>query len=327
MDNNKGLTRQVAPAIQDQIKSDLGLSTPFIKGQKITVRNCWHFSTDGSAVDSMFYDDQDFIDAMNRIFIVLRKHNVTILAFVLMDTHVHFILHGRYDECLLFVNDFVSRTSRHISIRHKDRNKLKGIPISHQSIDDDRYLKTAICYVIKNPPVAGLPFMAWNYPWSSGPLYFQRGKHWTADTRSSGALDGILGTRNWRNQLKTKTRSDTNISMHDGMVLPQEFVAVDLVESIFKTTRSFNYFMCISKEEDIESQSSIISHLSIPIQEMRQHRTELCRQMFGVETIKSLTAQQRIRLARALRGRYNSSIKQITRLCGLRYDESLSLIE
>ncbi len=34
-----------------QIRSDLGLNFPFIKGQSIPVKNCWHFSTDGNAVD------------------------------------------------------------------------------------------------------------------------------------------------------------------------------------------------------------------------------------------------------------------------------------
>ena len=37
-----------------QIESDLGLNVPFVKGQKIKVKNCWHFSTDGNAVDAMF---------------------------------------------------------------------------------------------------------------------------------------------------------------------------------------------------------------------------------------------------------------------------------
>ena len=40
-----------------RIESDLGLNTPFIKGQAIPIKNCWHFSTDGNAVDVIFKDD------------------------------------------------------------------------------------------------------------------------------------------------------------------------------------------------------------------------------------------------------------------------------
>ena len=55
-----------------EIVSDLGLDRPFIKGQRIIIKNCWHFSTDGKAVDVMFEDDDDFIAGMNRIYIIVR---------------------------------------------------------------------------------------------------------------------------------------------------------------------------------------------------------------------------------------------------------------
>ena len=75
-----------------QIVSDLGLDAPFVKGQHIPVKNCWHFSTDGNAVDAIFEDEDDFIDGMNRVYVTLQAYRVIILAFSLMDTHVHFIL-------------------------------------------------------------------------------------------------------------------------------------------------------------------------------------------------------------------------------------------
>lgn len=309
-----------------QIETDIGLDIPFCKGQKITVRRCWHFSTDGNAVDFMFYDEQDFRDAMNRIYVVLDKYDVIILAFVLMDTHVHFILYGEFEDCKRFVHEFVARTSRHISVRHGETHKFESLPINYQKIDSDRYLKTAICYVIKNPPVAGLPFMAWNYPWSSGPLYFNCGKSWTMTPAKDGSALSELNTRERWSTLRSRLRTGDDPAMYDGIVLPGEYVAVDIVERLFKTARSYNYFLCISKEIDIESRAGYISRLSIPIAEMRQHKNELCRSMFGVESIKSLNTQQRISLARSLHRKFNSSPKQVIRLCGLVYDETKTLI-
>lgn len=319
MDKDKGLVLQ--------IESDLGLNSPFIKGQIIAIRRCWHFSTDGNAVDVIFYDEQDFIDGMNRIYVVLKKYDVIILAFVLMDTHVHFILYGELKDCNSFVHDYISRTSRHIMMRHGENKKMKRVPINYQAIDNDRYLKIAICYVVKNPPVAGLPYMSWNYPWSSGPLYFNKGKSWTSATRSSNAPISRLGAREWRSTMKTKIMTEDTPDLFNGMVLPQEFVDKDLVERIFKTTRSYNYFLCITREEDVESHGGSISRLSIPIQEMRQYRSELCQSMFGTNTIRSLNTQQRLKLAKVLRNRYNSSLKQVTRMCGLVHDEVKGLIE
>ena len=62
------------------------------------------------------------------------------------------------------------------------------------------------------------------------------------------------------------------------------------------------------------------------MQEMRQHKNEVCQELFGKKSVKSLSTEQRIRLARTLRRRYNSSIKQIARLCGLVYGEVKDLV-
>ena len=49
------------------IVSDLGLERSFIKGQSVTVRNCWHFYTSGDSVESLFHSVEEFRDGMNRI--------------------------------------------------------------------------------------------------------------------------------------------------------------------------------------------------------------------------------------------------------------------
>ena len=84
--------------------------------------------------------------------------------------------------------------------------------------------------------------------------------------------------------------------------------------------------MCVSKESEVDSRGGAISRLSIPIQEMRQHKNELCWEMFGAKSIKGLDTRQRLILAKALRSRYNSSIKQIARLTGLVFDELKDLL-
>ena len=352
-----------------QMVSDLSLDKPFVKGKNLPIRNCWHFCTDGNAVDRLFDDDQDFRDGMNRVFIVRRDFSVIILAFCLMDTHVHFILYGAFEECNKFMHKFVQLTSRHIWFRHAERKKLWRLPISHQFIDNDFYLKVAICYVIKNAPVAGLPFNALDYPWSGNPLYFRRMGYWNsflAPGTRIGATDGpdvmhgatavlqrapevvtagkeavlgrLAGTavigeflkemsqRKVKALLKTKTEITEDVLVIDGIVYPGEYVAWEIVERIFKTHKSFNRFMCISKEEDVENRGGSISRLSIPIQEMRQYRNEICKELYGVESIRTLSAKERLKLAKVIRSRYNSSLKQIARVCGLLYEEVKDMI-
>jgi hypothetical protein len=121
--------------------------------------------------------------------------------------------------------------------------------------------------------------------------------------------------------LNTKNDNIQDASVIGKIIFPGEYVAYELVENIFKSVKSFNWFMCISKEEDIESRGGSISRLTIPIQEMRQHRNAICQELFGCNTVRTLDTTQRIKLARIIRSRYNSSLKQIARLCGLVFDE------
>ena len=307
-----------------QIESDLGLNVPFVKGQKIKIKNCWHFSTDGNAVDAMFEDEADFIAGMNRIFVVVQGYNVVILAFSLMDTHVHFILYGTFEECNRFMHEYVRLTSWYISITHHESNKLDHVPIRHQPVEDDFYLKTVICYAVKNAPVGGIMFNALDYPWSSGPLYFRRQSYWSSPRWMDGVETGqAMGSEQRKSALRTKNASisHTVVPMIGPLVFPGEYVAYEIVERLFKTCKSFNFFLCITKEEDVEARGGSISLLSIPMQEMRQHKNEVCKELFGQQRVKGLSTEQRLRLARTLRARYNSSLKQIVRLSGLVYDE------
>ena len=315
---NDGLLRQ--------IEMDLSLNSPFVKGMVLPIRNCWHFYSDGNSVDAIFRDDDDFRDGMNRVYVVSRLFPIVIIAFILMDTHVHFILYGEYEACNKFVHEYIRRTSMAINSRYGDSHKLDGVEIGHQEIDDDQYLKIAICYVFKNAPVGGIPFNALDYPWSSAGLMFKRRGYWTSPVWYDQVAECKAGKPSQRKLLKTHVVGEDNPLMVDGIVFPGEYVAWKITERIFKTHRGFNYFMCISKDSDVESRGGSISHLSIPMQEMRQHKNELCRKLFGASDIRSLSTTERLRLARTLKHQYNSSIKQIARLCGLVYDEVKDII-
>ena len=313
-------------AMESDVSSDLGLGLAIAKGQSISVKNCWHFYTAGDSVEVMFNDENEFLDGMNRILPVITSYDIMILAFVLMDTHVHFILYGDFDSCNRFMHEYVRRTSMYLSSRNKKRNSLKTIEISHQSINDDRYLKTAICYVLKNPLSAGLPFNPWDYPWSSGPLYFRRPDSWTSPKWMLGLDNIVQKAQDKRMITKSRGKISSEIRTVDGLILPNQYVAVAIVEKLFRTHKAFNYFMSISKDIDIESRGGIISHLSVPLNEMRDNRRVLSQEMFGIEELRGLNMGQRLQLARRLKSLYNCSPKQIAKLCGLVYNEVIELL-
>ena len=241
------------------ILTDLGIGLPIVKGQDHPVRNCWHFSTDGAYAEVLFRDRTDFVDAMNRIYLLIRKYPIVILAFCLMDNHIHLILYGPFEECNRFVHELVRQISSAIARRHGLRHELRTLPIHYQTIDDDFYLKKAICYVHKNPTAANLPYQPHDYPWSSGGLFFRSWGEWTLPDQLSETAAALCG--------------------------------------------------------------GAISRLSLPDAEMRQHKRELLKELFGRESSRELNTHERIRLGKELRRRYNSSPSQIARLVGLSLDE------
>lgn len=306
---------------------DLGLNIRFTKGQEIPVRNCWHFSTDGNAIDGIFFERLDFVVGMNRIYMVKQNYECVILAFCLMDNHLHFVLYGEFDECNRFMHEYVRRTSMFINSEHGQEKHLSKLAIHYQTIDTQRYLKTAICYVIKNPPIAGLPYTFYDYPWSSGALYFRKRDEWTTP---KWAID-VMNRSSSLNYLNVRRifRQDTvmfDVGMVGEIVFPGEYVDVCTVESLFKTERSYIYFMNNAREYEVESKGGDISRLSIPDSELVQHKRELCQRYFGVESTRTLSTDKRLFLCRVLKSQYNCSNKQLARICGLKYSEVMGMI-
>lgn len=310
-------------------RQDIGLDMGFVRGHNKQVRRCWHFCTDGASVDSFFNDEPDFYAGMNRIFFVRRNYETLVLAFCLMDTHVHFVLWGEYAECNRFIHEYIRRTSIYMANVRGESRWLDSIPVNCQAVTDERYLKTAICYVIKNPPVAGVSYIANDYPWSSGPLYFRSHGTW-ASPAWLGEMYCVrphFGRNEQRRLFHTKEELPPGTRVMAGnLIFPGEYVAFQIVESLFCTCRSFNYFMCVSKEDDIESREGLISRLSIPLRELRQYRDDLCKDYFGSAGLQGLDTARRLRLARGLRSKYNCSVKQVCRVCGLAWSEVGSLI-
>lgn len=319
---------EIEDSFLEQATKDLGINVIYVKGQVVQVKNCWHFSTDGNAVDVMFYDEQDFIDGMNRIYVVLKQFKIIILAFCLMDNHVHFVLYGDFDECNRFVHEYVRRTSMYLSHYHGDRHKLDDVGISHQAVTDSDYLKTVICYDHKNPYYAGLPYVPSDYPWSSGPLYFRNPKSWSVvDFNHFDVMEtDLMNVRDKRLCMKTRYENLGKVRMVDNLVFPGEYVNVQLGEQIFRSHKSYFYCLSRSREDEVDSRGGVISHLTLPDADLRKYKAGIAREIFGRDSTNGLSTSDRVRLARAMKARFNCSTKQIARIVGLKFDEVRNLL-
>ncbi len=335
--------------VNQSVLSDLGLNTRPMQGQTIPVRNCYHGYSDGSRTEVLFSSNSAFAQALNKLAILVCEWDVILLAYCLMDNHFHLILYGEEYVCERFVKEYARRLGIALS---SSRQEIRA---SLKPLTDDVYLKTAICYVLRNPVIARLPYQPTSYPYSSGFLLFAGtadANPWAspawkrllstchyqpvADVAAvSRDADGVLGkvcpyaTLSYRDK-RSLTGSQKTIPgewlVAGGFVFPGHYVNYDLCERLFGTIRGFQYYMSSCREADFEQSQGFLERLSIPDQEMRAHRDELAHAMFGKFGVRSLTAQERGLLAKKIRREYGCSAKQIARLVHLDVGQVMALM-
>ena len=88
----------------------------------------FHFATEGLKDDMLFCSVTEFIAGVNRIALCLIRlgpdHPVQVICFCLMDNHVHFILYGLEEDCILFMERYKLATE--LWLRHHGKENAPG---------------------------------------------------------------------------------------------------------------------------------------------------------------------------------------------------------
>ena len=276
----------------------------------------YHLFSDGFRTEVLFEDKQSFISGMNITALCFLKCHVKILAFCLMDNHIHFILYGTMDDCKHFMNKFIHRYGIWYSNRYSGK-KSETIDFDIKIIEDEKYLLNSISYVLRNSIAAGYSFCVEDYQWSSGGLYFRMPERLNNST-SGWKKTSDISLREQRRIFQTQDElpSEWKITP-EGYIWPGNYVDYKEVEKLFRTPKSFIYFMGHSKEEDINIILGINESVFLPDMELREKAVTHCFILFQTTNLRCLDAQRRIRLAKELRKEYRCSAKQIARIIHL----------
>lgn len=152
----------------------------------------YHVMLRRSGRQILFEDDSDRAAFLATTSRVLDDEGLELLAWCLMDNHVHFVIcdHG----------DSLSRAMKRIGISYALRLNRKSGHVGHvfqgrflsKPIDDDRYLLEVIRYVHNNPVEAHVG-RAEDYPWSSYAEYACGREGTTSTALVLDMLDGPEG--------------------------------------------------------------------------------------------------------------------------------------
>lgn len=270
-----------------------------------------------------FRDEEDFKVAMNYIAILAaQRPEVKVLAFILMSNHVHFVLKGLQSAVVDFINEFKRRYSmylrnKHGSIEYLRHNKLDVLPVPY----DFEAVEKVIAYVQMNPVAANICANPTQYPWGTGNAFFN-------STESNGTRLGDMSRRAAIRTLHSETDflPSNWIIAQDGYILPQNYVDVIGVESLFRTPKRMNYFLNSSSKakKRIEADENLPAFKD---QTILSALPDLFQTLFHKYTFDQLTSEEQKEAVKQIRFRFSADPNQIARVCGLKYAEAAKMID
>lgn len=274
----------------------------------------WHVCTKGLTSGLIFRSREDYVYGMNGVAVYSLKYQVVVLAFCLMDNHVHFILRGEEQVCREFIKQYKARLATLTDVSKAD--------VCVKCIEGGDYLMRAIGYVLRNPMAAGLGVLPTTYRWSSAGVYFNPERVTPGSALSRGMQTvGDVGVRKLRSVLRSRYHlPDDYVLTSDGMVCPECYVDWQAVEELFVYPARLLYMMSKNDDMEMELTGDILRKTKYTDAELHGSVSELCREMFRCESADGLSVENRCRLAKELRKRYGLGAKQLARLSGASYE-------
>jgi len=287
------------------------------------MKQCYLVTTEHLEEGLWFRDEEDFVAGMNFVAIQVHQSKVTVLAFILMSNHLHFVLLGSWNDVRTFVDGIKTRHSRYLYHKYGIQELLRRNSVDIREVSPlNEGFEMAIAYSQMNPVAANICAHPTQYPWGTGPLFFN-------GVRRTGTRLGDLSKRA-RIRLLHSTRED--LPAHwtvgkEGYVLPETYVDIDFVERLYRTPGRMNYFQLNSSKARRRLESSDDRQPAFRDQSILAVLPDLCRSLFQKSNFKDLATDQQVEVLRQLRRRFCANVHQVARVTGLTYERAAKLLD
>lgn len=318
------------------------------------VYDCYHCYTDGNCTDTMFPDTDAKVYGMNVILALAQKAGVVVIAFVLMDNHVHFCLYGAEENCRRFMKLYVFAVANYLTKRFGHERKGIGFRYSVLAITTKGQLMKTIAYIFRNPLTAGFDRMPSEYPWSNASDCFvgaREERHHKTSREESGdpripaaapssapvcvggdfneyAISDHSATKKRtigdltmverRNVLKVRHQYPSDWTFDEyGVIDTRLYSGGQIIEKkIFGSVRRFLYFLALKCEDEVND--SMLRNMGVFLNDadVRVRAKALSLEKFGRQDIRQLPLDQKIQLVRALRKTMSCPNSQMARVIG-----------
>lgn len=273
----------------------------------------WHLCTDGTQMQNIFNSDEEFRAGMTTLAVcTCLCPGVQIIAFELMNNHLHLILSGQKEACMTLFSNFSQRI-RMIYTRAKkvlDWRKFQADLIPIETLEA---LRNEIIYTHRNAYVANGNFNPFSYPWGSGHAYF----NFKQPSLQLTKFENLTYQERRRLTHCRDIAPFGRLKFSEGSVYVPSFCNIALGESMFADSRS--YFNSLTRKA--EAFSLIAERLKEKVlltdDEMYHVTMKYVRDKFDTKSLSLLTPEQRIATAKEIRYKYNATPQQIRRILKL----------
>lgn len=267
----------------------------------------------------LFKDDEDFKVAMNYIAVATAATGVNVFAFILMSNHIHLVLWCKHEQAIDFTVRFKTIYGRYFRTRYGTGEILRRNSVDIQEISTIyEGLEKAIAYVHMNPVAARICLHSTGYRWGTGNVFFNT-------NNEKGVPLSSFSRRAQQRLLKSGAVLPQEWTVgKDGYVLPSSYVSVNKVEKIFKTPARMNYFLNNSTKARLATDRNTPSFRDQIVQDAC---IDLCRTMFGSDSIMPLEKEEKKEVLLQLKRRFCADINQLGRTTGLKPEEISRLLE
>ncbi|MBR1576268.1 MAG: hypothetical protein IJ654_07465 [Bacteroidales bacterium] len=269
-----------------------------------------------------FRDEEDFKAGMNAVAVLSHLHPVRILAFILMSNHVHFLLECTHAEAGAFINDFKRHHSRYMSCKYGIREMLRN---NHADIArvflSEESPERAIAYIQMNCVAANICAHPSAYPWGTGSTFFNV-------KPEKGTPVSLISKRERIRLLHSKVGlpSDYRVG-EEGYILPESYVQVRFVESLFRSPSRMNFFLQHSSKARRRLDSSDKSLPAFKDQFIAAGIKDLCQSLFQKRDLRELDDCQLGEILKQIRYRFSSYPQQMARITGIPYERVVHLLD
>lgn len=286
--------------------------------------NFYHMFANGDDSRNFIISPKDFFAAFNRIGVCAANSSAQVVSFSIEDTHPHVLLFGTEHDCIKFKNAYLLSTLRYIAA---NRGSLYDVILNYElyPVKSEDYLKNVAVYTIFQATKDGKKVMPYDYIWGSGALYF-RPEKWIpvwmvdADGRAQKPVPiGTLTAREKEAMLHSRKPVPDDWLICNGFLLPQNYVDIEMFESIYQTHNCYRVFLANSKKKDdtVTTKMSKVRGMMIEDIEARKISAAVCYSFFHKHDARWLNTNQRLMLAKELRAQYYLSFRQLATLCRL----------